>query len=301
MKVQDRIQAILAKRVMVGDGAVGTMLQMYGLAPEYPPELAVLEKPAWVEEIHRLYQEAGCDFITTNTFGANRSRLSVYGLSNQFETINHYAVQSAKKVSSSKMLVAASIGPTGERTRSVKTVTKRELITIYREQVGVLKRAGADFAILETMIDFEELQAAAQACRLQDFPFIASMVFDEAGHSIDGVSPKTIVTGLESYNPLALGANCGVGFSGMNELIEEFFRLSSRPIIAQPSAGLPKAGAEKLVYPISPAEFTAQSLVLVQAGVAIVGGCCGTTPDHIASLKQALKHVKPRQKTFKQE
>ncbi|MGB3977306.1 MAG: homocysteine S-methyltransferase family protein [bacterium] len=295
MNVQDRIQAVLAQRIMVGDGAIGTMLYMYGLVPEYPPEIAVLEKPAWVEEIHCLYREVGSDFITTNTFGANRSRLSIYGLSNHFETINRLAVKLAKKASSSKTLVAASIGPTGEGVKSREDSTTRELMLIYREQIEVLKKAGADFAIVETMIDLEELQAAAQACRLEGFPFMVSMVFDEKGRPLAGGTPKTFVKGLESYNPLALGANCGIGFNGMTELIKELFLLSSRPILAQPSAGLPDFIAGKISYPISPDDFAAKSIALVKAGAAIVGGCCGSTPDHITSLKQAVKNLKPRQ------
>jgi 5-methyltetrahydrofolate--homocysteine methyltransferase len=293
MDVRERLRVIFDQRIVIGDGAIGTLLQMCGLAPGQPPEMMLLDNPGSVKDVHRMYIDAGADILTTNTFGANRPKLALHGLEGYLETINCRAVEMARKVSGENNFVAASIGPTGELLRPMGSLTVPELVTIYREQVRVLKKAGADFAILETMTDLGEIQAAGRACFMEGFPFMASMVFNESGRSLTGATPGITAITLEAYNPIALGANCGSGPKGMVRQIMEFSEVSPIPILAQPNAGLPEFVDGKTVFRLSPDDFAQRSIALVEAGAAVVGGCCGTTPDHIATLKQAISKYKP--------
>ncbi len=293
MTVRNRIRAILSERIMISDGGIGTLLQGRGLKPGHPPEVMLLEAFHEVESVHRLYVEAGADMITTNSFGASRPKLAQHGLAAHFEEINRKAVEAACRASDGKALIAASIGPTGELLQPMGSMTMESLLEEFRAQVRLLKSAGADFAILETMGDLGELQAAARACFMERLPFMASMTFNTAGRSLSGSAPESVAVSLEAYDPIAIGTNCGLGPDEMIPRIREFALATDYPILAQPNAGLPQLVGTETVFRLSPEPFAAQAVALAEAGAAIIGGCCGTTPAHIEALRKALEGRKP--------
>lgn len=287
--IRDRVKNILSQRVFIGDGAIGTLLQKRGLKPGMAPEMMLLENPHEVSAVHQLYVDAGADMVTTNSFGASRPKLAQHGLADKLVEINRSAVEVARKAAGDRAFVAASIGPTGELMKPMGSMTMPDLVAIYREQVQPLRDAGADFAILETMGDIGELQAAARACFLENLPFIASMTYDETGRSLAGSSPEIVAITLEPYEPLAICTNCGLGPVEMLDRVKELVAATHLPVMAQPNAGLPELIDGETVFRLQPDAFADEARALVQAGAAMVGGCCGTTPEHIVALRHQLQ------------
>ncbi|MBN1879420.1 homocysteine S-methyltransferase family protein [bacterium] len=293
MNVRERIRAIIADRILIVDGAIGTLLQMRGLEPGMPPEVLLLDAPKDVTDVHRLYVEAGADIITTNSFGASRLKLAQHGLEDRFEQINRLSVETARKAANGRALVAGSIGPTGELLQPMGSISMIELQEEFRRQARILKQAGADLAIIETMGDLGELQAAARACYLERFPFMTSMTFNEAGRSLSGSTPENLAITMAPFHPLAIGTNCGMGPAGMVPRIHELVSVTDCPILAQPNAGLPELVGSTTVFRLPPEPFAERAVKLADAGASIIGGCCGTTPDHILALRNSLKDRRP--------
>lgn len=278
------------ERVLVLDGAMGTMLQERGLKPGQSPEELNLTAPEIVAGVHRAYIEAGADIIVTNTFGGSSEKLSHYGLEDKVAEINAKAVQLAREVAGDSAYVAGSIGPTGRFVEPVGDMTFDEATAIFREQAKALIEAGCDAISLETFLDIKEIRAAVIAIRelSQEIPVIAMLTFEEKGRSVLGSPPEAAAITLEAVGASMLGSNCGLGVEGIYEILQAMRKVTSLPLISQANAGLPILKAGQTIFPATPSEMTAYHDRLIELGVRVIGGCCGTTPAHIGAMKEAL-------------
>ncbi len=290
------LQAIY-ERVLVLDGAMGTMLQERGLKPGRPPEEMNLTMPEVVTGVHREYREAGADIIVTNTFGGNRPKLSHYGLEGRLYEINAGAVAIARGAAGRKAYVAGSMGPTGRFVEPVGDCTFDEMAAIFREQALPLIEAGADLITLETFLDIKEIRAAVIAIReiSAGIPIIAMLTFDDNGRSVLGTPPEAAAITLEGVGANIIGSNCGLGVDGIYDILAAMRRVTRMPLISQANAGLPFLKEGKTVFPGTPEEMTAYHERMLELGVRIIGGCCGTTPAHIRAIHDALTG---RERTF---
>ncbi len=292
-------EAVWQRRPLLADGATGTMLQSMGLPVGEPPERWTLENPEAVRSLARQYAEAGSQIVYTNTFGANRIRLKRFGLDNRVSELNILAVQLAREgvqqasrpASVPPSFVVASIGPTGELLEPFGDLLPEEARDAFAEQATALMEAGVDAFVCETFSDLTEALVCLQAVRsVAKVPVIVSMSFEESGRTMMGVSPEEAVSRLLDAGAFAVGANCSIG----PEVVERAVRAmkSVRPdafLLAKPNAGKPQLVEGKTVYPVNPEEMATFAVKMKELGVAIVGGCCGTTPAHIAAMAQALQ------------
>lgn len=282
--------AVLKERVVVLDGAMGTMLQERGLKPGQSPEEMNLTMPDVVAAVHQEYLAAGADILGTNSFGGSREKLSHYGLEGRLAEINAASVRIAKKVAGNKAFVAASIGPTGRFVEPVGDCTFDQMAAIFREQAKALIDAGADLITLETFLDIKEIRAAIIAIRelSKTIPVIAMLTFDNNGRSVLGTSPEAAAITLEAVGADIVGSNCGLGVEGIYDILAAMRKVTSLPLISQANAGLPLLVEGNTVFPGTPDDMTAYHDRLLALGVRIIGGCCGTTPAHIRAMKAAL-------------
>lgn len=291
------LEALLRKRVVLLDGAMGTMLQNSGMQPGECPELYGIEHADILEDIHRQYLEAGADIIQTNTFGGNRLKLAEFGLENEVEQINSEAISIAKKAAGSQKLVAASIGPTGKMLPPVGDYSFAQLYDVFREQLIACEKAGADIISLETMTDIGEMRAALIAAKQNTrLPILAHMTFEQGGRTMMGTDPVTALLILEALQPLAIGANCSGGADDLLPVIETMSQYTQGYLTVEPNAGLPVLVEDQTVFPATPEEMAEAALKLMDAGANIIGGCCGTTPVHIAAMAAALRGLPARKK-----
>jgi len=278
------------ERVLVLDGAMGTLLQEKGLKPGGCPEEMNLTAPDVVTGIHRDYAAAGADILVTNTFGGNRTKLAHYNLSSQVAEINRQGVELARRAAGDRGWVAASIGPTGRFVEPAGDATFDEMVEIFGEQVKALVEAGADLITLETFLDIRELRAAVIACHeFSRLPVMALMTFDDGGRSVLGTPPEAAAVTLDAMGVDVIGSNCGLGPEGIYAILEKMRSVTSRPLIAQPNAGLPELRDGKTFFPASPEEMTLHHDRLIALGARVLGGCCGTTPEHIRAIRLALE------------
>lgn len=282
--------AAIKQRVLVLDGAMGTMLQERGLKAGACPEEMNLTAPEVVESVHREYADAGADIIVTNSFGGSRLKLAHYGLEDRVHEINARAVELARKAAGPDRFVAASIGPTGRFLRPVGDADFDEMVEVFGEQVRAFAEAGADLITLETFLDIAELRAAVIACReFSDLPVMALMTFEDEGRSVLGTSPEAAAVTLEALGVSVVGSNCGLGVEGIYQMLERMRGVCSLPLIAQPNAGLPQLVDGQTVFNASPEDMVVYHRQLLDIGVRVVGGCCGTTPAHIQTMRRALE------------
>jgi 5-methyltetrahydrofolate--homocysteine methyltransferase len=281
----------LRERVLVLDGAMGTMLQERGLKPGQSPEELNLTMPGVVSGIHREYVDVGADIIVTNTFGANRLKLAHYGLEGKIREINGAAVTIARGVAGNRAYVGASIGPTGSFVEPVGQLSFDEMAAIFREQAHHLIDAGPDFITFETFLDIKEIRAGIIAVReiSPHIPIVAQLTFDDKGRSVLGTPPEAAAITLEAAGADVVGSNCGLGIDGIYEILVAMRRVTRLPLISQANAGLAQLIDGKTVFPGSPDEMTAYHDRLLELGVRIIGGCCGTTPAHVRAIGQALE------------
>lgn len=286
---QPFLQAI-AERVLVLDGAMGTMLQERGLRPGQSPEELNLTLPEVVAGVHREYLDAGADIIVTNTFGGSRAKLEHYGLQDRIVEINARAVAIAREVCGDRAYVAASIGPTGQFVEPVGDVSFDEMAAIFREQAQALINAGADLITLETFLDIKEIRAAVIAIReiSPEIPVIAQLTFDNEGRTVLGTSPEAAAVTLEAAGADIVGSNCGLGPDGICDVMAAMRRVTRLPLISQANAGLPTLVDGATVFPGTPDDMTAFHDRLLDLNVRVIGGCCGTTPAHIRAIREAL-------------
>lgn len=280
----------LRTQVLILDGAMGTMLQERGLQPGQSPEELNLAMPDVVASVHRDYIEAGADIIITNTFGGTRFKLAHYGLEKRLVEVNTRAVEIARTAAGSKAYVGASIGPTGQFVEPLGEVSFDQMKAAFREQAEALVSAGADLITLETFLDIKECRAAVIAIRevSATIPIIAMLTFDDNGRSVLGTPPEAAAITLAAAGADIVGSNCGLGVDGIYDILCRMRSVTNLPLISQANAGLPQLVDERTVFPGTPDEMVAYHDRMIQIGVRIIGGCCGTTPAHIRAMKQAL-------------
>jgi 5-methyltetrahydrofolate--homocysteine methyltransferase len=283
----------LNSRVLVCDGAMGTMLQQSGLPSGHCPEEWNVSNPDKVSKIHKAYYEAGADIVETNSFGGNRFRLDFHGHGDDVYKFNKTAAELARSVCPPEKFVAGSVGPSGEFIEPVGTRTVSEMIEIFEEQIRALVDGGIDLIIVETMADFQEIGAAIQAAKTvnSEIPIIASMTFEKSAagiHTMMGIKPQMMVRQLQPLGVNAIGANCGFGMEEMMNVISEIRQNSDFPILSQANAGSPVWDGSKNVYSESPEERAKAVSKLLEFKPNIIGGCCGTTPAHIAAIREVV-------------
>ncbi|MGB7063025.1 MAG: homocysteine S-methyltransferase family protein [Candidatus Zixiibacteriota bacterium] len=281
-------------QILVADGAVGTMLMNYGLNPGEPPESFNLELSEVLEEIARLYLDAGADIIQTNTFGASPLRLALHSLDGKTEKINRNAVLAARKAAKDLAYVVASCGPSGKLLKPYGDTEPEEIYSSFERQMKALISAGVDAISIETMTDLTEATLAIKAAKAvsPSTPVMAAMTFDPTPrgfYTVMGTSIEEAARGLEEAGANIIGSNCGNGIENMVKIAREFKRYSKLPIIIQSNAGLPEMQGDKPTWPETP-EFMAETAKeLVSLGVSIIGGCCGTTPEHIRAIRKTVE------------
>ncbi len=284
----------LQSGVIVGDGGWGTMLAERGLPAGAAPERWTLEHPEVIAEIARAYVDAGAELITTNTFGGSPIRLAQHRLENEFEAINRRGVEVVREAIGRRALVSASMGPSGRLLAPLGDAEPEEVERGFAAQARVLVDAGADIICIETMTDLQEATLAVRAVRSASatIPIIATMTFDitpRGPFTMMGVSVAQAAGGLIAAGADVIGANCGGGVAEMIAVAHAFLASTSSPIAIQPNAGLPVKKGGTLVYPASPEEFAAALTPLASRGIRLLGGCCGTTPDHIRALRSGVR------------
>jgi len=282
-------------RVHVVDGAMGTMLYGRGVFLNVCYDELNLRQPELVREIHREYLRAGAEVLETNTFGANPLKLASYGLADDTERINSAAAGLAREAAGARAAVAGAIGPLGVRIEPFGELAVDEARHLYLRQVRGLLAGGVDGFILETFSDVNELGAALAAVReLCDLPVIAQMTVGTDGKTHYGTDPEVFGPALQSMGADVVGVNCSVGPHGVLEAVEKLARVVTVPLSAQPNAGLPREVGDRKIYMASPEYMASYARRIVEAGARFVGGCCGTTPDHIRAIVGFVQSVSPR-------
>lgn len=288
------LERIADGQVLFCDGGMGTMLQARGLQPGECPELWCISHPDRVQEVHRLYREAGSDIVECNSFGGTCYKLRHYGLDARVAQINRAAAAIARAVAGDAQFVLGSAGPTGEFMEPYGEETEDAFYTAYREQMVALEAGGADAVVVETMTGIEEASVAVRAARDNTrLTVMASFTFDpraDGGYAtMMGVTPEAFAEALSAAGAHVLGTNCGTGIDHMIEVVKRIRAAApSMPIVAMPNAGMPVLEGGATVFKETPEQMAAKVPRLVAAGANIIGGCCGTRPEHIAAMRAAI-------------
>ncbi len=282
-------------KVHVLDGAMGTMLYSKGFLLNVCYDELNLKQPKLVQEVHEAYVRAGAEILETNTFGANPLKLNSFGLADETERINQAAARLAHAAAAGRASVVGAIGPLGVRIEPFGALARDEACAHFSHQVKGLLTGGVDGFILETFSDVEELHAALRAVQsLSDLPVIAQMTIGDDGLTHYGTAPETFAKQLAEWGADVIGVNCSVGPAGVLEAVEKLVKATDRPISAVPNAGLPKDVGDRKIYLASPEYMASYARRMIEAGARIVGGCCGTTPEHIKKIRDYVASVVPR-------
>jgi homocysteine S-methyltransferase len=282
-------------RVHVFDGAMGTMLYGKGVFINVCFDELALKQPDLVAEVHDAYARAGAEAIETNTFGANPMKLAGYGLAEQTEAINRAAAVLARRVAGDRIAVLGAVGPLGVRLEPFGPTSREEAREAFRRQLAGLLAGGVDGFILETFADTDEIHEALRAARdVSDLPVVAQMTIGDDGCTAYGTSPETFARLLTEWGADVVGVNCSVGPVGVLEAVERMAKVTDLPISALPNAGLPKDVGDRKIYLASPDYVASYARRMVAAGARFVGGCCGTTPEHIKRMRDYVASVEPR-------
>ncbi|MCL4458634.1 MAG: homocysteine S-methyltransferase family protein [Chloroflexi bacterium] len=284
-------EALEKKRVLICDGAMGTMLMSSGAHYDLCPEELNLTTPEVVRAVHRAYVEAGADIIETNSFGGNSVKLAVARMFEKRREVNLAAACLAKEVAGDSVLVAGSIGPLGKFLQPLGQVSYGQAVEAFREQAEALMKGGVDLFIIETMADLKEIKAAYQAVTEgTGLPAICTMTFDTGHRTMMGVSPAQAAQELCALGVPVIGANCGRGPEEFEAVLQEMKEACPQAILAvQPNAGLPKLVGDKVIYDASPEEMAEYARRFVALGVRVIGACCGSTPEHIRAIIEAVR------------
>src|SRR5437868_7573998 len=289
----------LQQRPLLCDGAMGTLLYARGIPYEQCFDVLNITQPELIQSIHREYISAGAQIIETNTFGANRAKLEAYHLEERVREINFRAVKlacEAREVTGQPVFVAGAVGPSGRPLQAPDEHRLSELRAIFREQIEALLEGGADLLILETFSSLAELRQAVLAAKeAGGVPIVAQMSFYEDGHTLSGQSAARVAAVLSDLGVDVMGTNCSVGPAATLDVMQEMISAIKQqqndrtPLFsAQPNAGLPTRIDNRFFYVATPDYFADYALRFVKAGVHLIGGCCGTTPRHIAAMRSAL-------------
>ena len=278
----------------MSDGAMGTMLYSKGIPSTRCFEELNLSMPSVVKEIHEDYRRAGAEILETNTFGANPLRLAGYGLREKCREINLAGVRLARESAGEAALVAGSVGPLGVRLEPLGPLTPLEAREAFQEQIAALAEAGVDLVLLETFYDLDEINEAIRAARkVCDLPVIAQVTIDDDGNMLCGTNPEDFTRKLLEAGADAMGCNCSVGPKVMLDTIQRMAPRSTIPLTAQPNAGLPMNIGGRNIYLCSPEYMAGYAAHFIRSGVKLVGGCCGTTPEYIRAVRDAVRAVQP--------
>jgi len=292
----DALSKALAERDwLMADGATGTTLFNMGLTSGDAPELWNVDQPDNIRALYRGAVDAGSDLFLTNSFGGNASRLKLHGAEGRVRELNRVAAELGREVADAAgrpVIVAGSVGPTGEIMEPMGSLTMQAATEMFHEQAEGLKEGGADVLWVETISAPDEYKAAAEAARLADMPWVGTMSFDTAGRTMMGVTSADMVALVESLPnpPLAFGANCGVGASDLLRTVLGFATQGSeRPIIAKGNAGIPKYVDGHIHFDGTPEVMAEYAVLARDCGARIIGGCCGTLPEHLRAMRAALE------------
>jgi methionine synthase I (cobalamin-dependent)/5,10-methylenetetrahydrofolate reductase len=294
---RDRLQS----RVLVADGAMGTMLYTKGVFINRCYDELNLSAPALVSEVHGEYLKAGSEILETNTFGANRMRLAGYGLADKLKAINLAGARLAREAAGDQAFVAGAIGPLGVRIEPLGPTSFEEARAAFREQAEALIEGGVDLLILETFADINELREAVRAAREAagaDFVIVAQVTIDDFGNMPDGTQTAAFTKKLDEWPVDVIGLNCSAGPKVMLDTIEEMAKLTRKPLSAMPNAGHPATVEGRKIYLCSPEYMAQYARRFIWTGVKILGGCCGTTPEHIKLIRAETRSLQPGQRSI---
>jgi methionine synthase / methylenetetrahydrofolate reductase(NADPH) len=287
---------MLESRVIVADGAMGTMLYGRGVFINRCFDELNISSPQLVKEVHQEYVKAGAQVLETNTFGSNRVRLATFGFAEKLNAIIQAGARLAREAAGDKAFVAGSIGPLGVPIEPLSALSFEEARSIFREQAAALVEAGVDLLVLETFSNLPELREAIFAAREAAGPemvIVAHVTVEDDGRLRDGTTPATYASHLSEWPADAIGINCSAGPKTVLETIEKIAPLTAKPLSAMPNAGLPAMVEGRKIYLCSPEYMAQYARRFLQAGVRIVGGCCGTTPEHIKNIRSEVRSLQP--------
>jgi methionine synthase I (cobalamin-dependent) len=278
------------RRPLLADGATGTNYQDMGIEAGVAPEEWVFEAPDRVQELHRRFADAGSDLVLTCTFGATTPRLADGPLAGRTTELNVRAAELARTAVGDELLVAGSMGPTGQLVEPYGVLTREVCVEAYAEQARALADGGVDLLVLETFFALEEALWAIEGARsASDLPLVMSFSFDQGTHTMMGLSPAEVVAAVEPLGVAALGANCGRSLADTDAIVTEFLAAApSVPLWVKPNAGVPRIVGDTVVYDADPEMLAEHVRSYADRGARIVGGCCGSTPAHIAAIARAL-------------
>jgi methionine synthase I (cobalamin-dependent) len=280
----------LQEGLLIGDGGMGTWLHAHGARPGQSLELLNVDHPEIVVQAHEAFLDAGCDLLQTNTFQGNPVSLAKHGLAERCADLNRAGTVLARKVAGKRVVVAASVGPTGEILAPYGELSADRARAAFEEQTRVLAASGVDLFILETFFALEEICLALDAALATGLPVVAGMAFDPGGHTTFGVTPEQAAEQLSSAGAAVVGANCGtVSPAEMVEVMERFRRSTSLPLFAQPNAGRPQQTTTGVVYPETPESMADAAVRFRDLGATVIGGCDGATPEHVRAIADRLR------------
>lgn len=290
---REAFRELVKKGPVLLDGATGTNLQKAGMPVGVCPEQWILENSEVLIDLQKQYVEAGTDILFAPTFTASRIKLKEYGLEDHLEEMNRKLVALSKEAAKgTNALVAGDLTMTGEQLYPLGDLMFEDLVDVYKEQAKIIAEAGADLFVVETMMSLQECRAAVLAIReVCDLPVMVSLTYNEDGRTLYGTDPVTAVVVMQSLGADAVGMNCSPGPEAMLEPIAKMAEYAAIPLLAKPNAGMPELIDGQTVFNVEPEEFAEVGKKLVEEGAAIIGGCCGTTPEHIRALKEAVKGI----------
>jgi methionine synthase I (cobalamin-dependent)/5,10-methylenetetrahydrofolate reductase len=290
----DELLARLEDSVLLFDGAMGTMLYASGIYVNRCFDELNLTEPAKVSEIHRRYITAGANVIETNTYGANRLKLLPFGLEDKVKEINLTAARLARNEAGKGILVGGSIGPAEQPLKAVSQVAPNVLFDVFLEQASALEEGGVDLFVLETMSDLDEIKSAVKAVRkISDKAIIAQATFNDTYHTVFDDTPEDAVRTIKEAGADVAGLNCSIGPSDSLEILKRMAAVGGIPLSVQPNAGTPKLIEGRFIYLSTPEYFAEYAKRFIQSGASVLGGCCGTTPEHIKAMRAAIRALKP--------
>ncbi|MFC1850384.1 bifunctional homocysteine S-methyltransferase/methylenetetrahydrofolate reductase [candidate division CSSED10-310 bacterium] len=287
----------LDEGIIICDGAMGTMLYARGIYINQCFDALNLNNPDLVQQIHQDYLNAGAEILETNTFGANYFKLAAYGLEGKLSEINRLGAEIARKAGGNEVYIAGSLGPLGKPMAPIGNISSEQAYTSFYQQAAALVEGGCDLLILETFTSITEIELAIDAVReVTNLPIIAQVTFTDLEETLMGETPEQVAFRLSRKSIDVLGANCSQGPAGILTVIERMGQSSSLPLSAQPNAGMPRMVEGRFIYLSSPEYMAEYAKRLIQAGVSIIGGCCGTTSTHIKAITAAVRALQPRKK-----